>query len=79
MNSRYSYTVEETRDGILHDMKINTRQLTMLNKALMLLDSPEHIEVVREWFDVYMSVVDEQSFMEYGRKLDELESKIMAI
>ena len=46
-------------------------------KALFLLDNQETQELVREWFDVYMSVIDETSYLELSGKMDELETSIL--
>jgi len=51
---------------------------TLLKKALELLDNQETQELVREWFDVYMSVIDETSYLELSGKMDELETQINA-
>lgn len=71
-----SYSVTEARNGILHDLEVNTQQLGLLHKALRLLDSPDTSELVLEWYDTYMSIFDEDSYMENGRRLEELEGRI---
>lgn len=42
------------------------------------MDNQETQELVREWFDVYMSVIDENSYLELSGKMDELETQINA-
>lgn len=79
MMERHVYSVTEARNGILHDLEVNTQQLGLLHKALRLLDNPSTTELVLEWFDTYMSIYDEDSYMENGKKLEELESRIKSI
>ena len=79
MIERHTHSVTEARNGILHDLEVNTQQLGLLHKALRLLDSPDTSELVLEWFDTYMSIFDEDSYMENGRRLEELESRIKSI
>lgn len=76
MNDTRVYTPQEARSGILHDLEVNTQQLGLLHKALRLLDSPDTSELVLEWFDTYMSIFDEDSYMENGMRLEELEGRI---
>lgn len=73
---RHAHSVTEARNGILHDLEVNTQQLGLLHKALRLLESPDTSELVLEWFDAYMSVFDEDSYMENGHRLEELEGRI---
>lgn len=72
----HSFTTQEARNGILHDLEVNTQQLGLLHKALRLLESPDTSELVLEWFDTYMSIIDEDSYMENGYRLEELEGRI---
>ena len=74
--SRWAFNATEARNGILHDLEVNTQQLGVLHKALRLLESPDTSELVLEWFDAYMSVFDEDSYMENGMRLEELEGRI---
>lgn len=76
MNGTHNFTKTEARNGILHDMEVNTQQLGLLHKALRLLESPDTSELVLEWFETYMSIVDEDSYMENGHRLEELEGRI---
>ena len=75
----HSFTTTEARNGILHDLEVNTQQLGLLSKALRMLDNPDTSELVLEWFDAYMSVFDEDSYMENGHRLEELERRIKSI
>lgn len=79
MMERHAHSVTEARSGILHDLEVNTQQLGLLHKALRLLDSPDTSELVLEWFDTYMSIFDEDSYMENGHRLEELERRIKSI
>lgn len=79
MMERHAHSVTEARNGILHDLEVNTQQLGLLHKALRLLDSPDTSELVLEWFDTYMSIFDEDSYMENGHRLEELERRIKSI
>ena len=76
MSDTHSFTAQEARNGILHDLEVNTQQLGLLSKALRMLDNPDTSELVLEWFDTYMSIYDEESYMENGHRLEELEGRI---
>lgn len=51
---------------------------TVLAVALTLLDNQETQELVRRWYDLYMQVIDEDSYLRVGNELEELESRIIA-
>lgn len=74
---RFNHTVEECREGLMKDIDSFGTRYTFLKKALTLLDNKETQELVREWFDVYMSVIDETSYLELSGKLDKLETSIL--
>lgn len=76
---RFNYTLQECREGLLRDMAEFGERYTMLAKAFALLETTqENQELVREWFDLYMRVIDEGSYLEFGRKMEELEAAINA-
>lgn len=59
------------------DMAEFGERYTLLGVALELLDTTqENQELVRRWFDLYMRVIDEQSHLEFGHEMDELEEQI---
>lgn len=74
---RFNHTIQECRDGLMQDIESFDTRYTLLKKALELLDNQETQELVREWFDVYMSVIDETSYLELSGKMDELETSIL--
>lgn len=75
---RHNYTVQECRDGLLRDMAEFGERYAVLAKAYTLLDtSQENRELVRQWFDLYMQVIDEDSYLSLGRELEELERRIL--
>ena len=70
---RFNYTLQECREGLLRDLAEFGERYTMLAKAFELLETTqENQELVREWFDLYMRVIDESSYVALGRKLEEL-------
>lgn len=73
----HNYTLWECRECLERDIESFGTRYTLLKKALELLDYQETQELVREWFDVYMSVIDEQSYLELSGKMDELETAIL--
>lgn len=74
---RFNYTLQECREGLLRDMAEFGERYTMLAKAFELLETTqENQELVREWFDLYMRVIDESSYVALVRKLEELEGMI---
>lgn len=74
---RFNYTVQECREGLLRDMAEFGERYTMLAKAFELLETTqENQELVRQWFDLYMRVIDESSYYKFGRKMEELEKQI---
>lgn len=76
---RFNHTLQECREGLLRDMAEFGERYTMLAKAFELLETTqENQELVREWFDLYMRVIDEDSYLEFGRKMEELEAAINA-
>ena len=75
---RFNHTLQECRKGLEQDTESFGTRYTLLKKALFLLDNQETQELVREWFDVYMSVIDETSYLELSGKMDELETQINA-
>lgn len=74
---RFNHTLQECRKGLMRDIESFGTRYTLLKKALELLDNQETQELVREWFDVYMSVIDETSYLELSGKMDELETAIL--
>ena len=90
---RFNHTLQECRKGLENDIESFGTRYTLLKKALELLDNQETQELVREWFDVYMSVIDETSYREWfdvymsvidetsylelSGKMDELETSIL--
>lgn len=74
---RFNHTLQECRKGLENDIESFGTRYTLLRKALSLLDNQETQELVREWFDVYMSVIDETSYLELSGKMDELETSIL--
>lgn len=74
---RFNHTLQECRKGLEQDIESFGTRYTLLKKALFLLDNQETQELVREWFDVYMSVIDETSYLELGGKMDRLETAIL--
>lgn len=75
---RFNYTFQECRDGLMRDMAEFGERYTVLAVALTLLDNQETQELVRQWFDLYMQVIDEDSYLGFGRKMEELEAAINA-
>ena len=76
---RFNYTLQECREGLLRDMAEFGERYTMLAKAFELLETTqENQELVHEWFDLYMRVIDEDSYLEFGSKMEELEAAINA-
>ncbi len=73
---RFNHTLQECRDGLMRDMAEFGERYTMLAVALTLLDNQETQELVRRWFDLYMAVIDEDSYMKWGREMDCLEKEI---
>ena len=74
---RFNHTLQECRDGLMQDIESFGTRYTLLKKALELLDNQETQELVREWFDIYMQVIDETSYLELSGKMDELETAIL--
>ncbi|WP_273398196.1 hypothetical protein [Thermophilibacter mediterraneus] len=74
---RFNHTLQECRKGLENDIESFGTRYTLLKKALSLLDNQETRELVREWFDVYMSVIDEDSHLELSGKIDEHEVQIL--
>lgn len=73
----FNHTLQECRDGLLQDMAEFGERYTMLAKAFELLETTqENQELVRRWFDLYMAVIDEDSYMKWGREMDCLEKEI---
>lgn len=74
--SRFNFTLQECREGLMRDMAEFGERYTLLQKALCLLDTQEHQELVRQWFDLYMGIYDETSYAALGNRLEELENEI---
>lgn len=75
---RHNYTLAECRQGIEKDIAEFGSRYSLLSKALELLDtSQENQELVREWFDVYMSVFDEDSYNANSSRLEDLEVRML--
>lgn len=75
---RHNYTLAECRQGLEKDIAEFGSRYSLLSKALELLDtSQENQELVREWFDVYMSVFDEESYNACAAILEGLEVQIL--
>ena len=76
---RFNFTLQECREGLLRDMAEFGERYTMLAKAFELLETTqENQELVREWFDLYMRVIDEDSYLRVSSEMQELESRIIA-
>lgn len=75
---RFNYTLQECRDGLMRDMAEFGERYTVLAVALTLLDNQETQELVRRWYDLYMQVIDEDSYLRVGNELEELENRIIA-
>lgn len=71
---RFNHTLQECRDGLRRDVAEFGERYELLSKALELLDEEESL--VRRWFDLYMAVIDEDSYMKWGREMDCLEKEI---
>lgn len=71
---RFNHTLQECRDGLARDVAEFGERYELLSKALELLDEEESL--VRRWFDLYMAVIDEDSYMKWGREMDCLEKEI---
>lgn len=71
---RFNHTLQECRDGLRRDVVEFGERYELLSKALELLDEEESL--VRRWFDLYMAVIDEDSYMKWGREMDCLEKEI---
>lgn len=75
---RHNYTLAECRQGLKKDIAEFGSRYSLLSKALELLDtSQENQELVREWFDVYMSVFDEDSYNANSSRLEDLEVRML--
>lgn len=76
---KYHYTLQECRDGLKRNMAEFGERYTLLGIAFELLDTTqENQELVRRWFDLYMRVIDEQSYLEFGHEMEELKSRIIS-
>lgn len=75
---RFNYTLQECRDGLMRDMAEFGERYTVLAVALTLLDNQETQELVRRWYDLYMQVIDEDSYLRVSGEMQELESRIIA-
>lgn len=76
---KYHYTLQECQDGLMRDMAEFGERYTLLGIAFELLDTTqENQELVRRWFDLYMRVIDEQSYLEFGHEMEELKSRIIS-
>lgn len=73
----HSYTIEECRKLLKRDVSEFGSRYELLSKALELLECDEHRELIRDWFDLYMSIIDERSYLEVSDKLEELETNII--
>lgn len=71
---RFNHTLQECRDGLMRDVAEFGERYELLSKALELLDEEESL--VRRWFDLYIAVIDEDSYMKWGREMDCLEKEI---
>lgn len=75
---RFNHTLQECRKGLEKDIAEFGSRYSLLSKALSLLDtSQENQELVREWFDVYMSIFDEESYNACAAILEALELQIL--
>ena len=75
---RHNYTLAECRQGLEKDIAEFGSRYSLLSKALELLDtSQENQELVREWFDVYMSIFDEESYSANSSRLEDLEIRML--
>ena len=74
---QFNHTLQECMEGLKRDIAEFGERYSLLSKALELLDTtPENQELVRKWFDLYMQVIDEDSYNELGGKMEELEESI---
>lgn len=75
----HNYTVQEVRQGLEQDIASFGSRYTLLRKAYVLLESGDDadVELVRAWFDIYMSIIDEPSYMSLGKQMEELETEIL--
>lgn len=76
---RFNHTLQECRKGLESDIAEFGSRYSLLSKALELLDTgkEELVELVRTWFDVYMSIFDEASFEANSATLEALELQIL--
>lgn len=75
---RFNHTLQECMEGLKRDVAEFGERYSLLSKALELLDTtPENQELVRKWFDLYMQVIDEDSYMRVRDELEELENRIV--
>ena len=77
-NSEYgnhNYTLQECQEMLTNDIRLMGSRYSLLSKALELLEVDE--ELVRDWFDVYMAVIDETSYLKLSHRLEELETQIL--
>lgn len=73
----HNYTLEQCRQGLEKDVAEFGKQYSLLSKAREMLDTQEHQELVRSWFDLYMQIIDEDSYLALGEKMEELETSIL--
>ena len=76
---RFNHTLQECRKGLESDIAEFGSRYSLLSKALELLDTgkEELVELVRTWFDVYMSIFDENSYQANSATLEALELQIL--
>ena len=74
---RFNHTFQECSEGLMRDMAGFGERYTFLGMAFELLDTTqENKELVRRWLDLYMRVIDEQSYLEFWHEMEELERRI---
>lgn len=74
---RFNHTLQECSEGPMRDMAGFGERHTFLGMTFELLDTTqENKELVRRWPDLYMRVIDEQSYLEFWHEMEELERRI---
>lgn len=74
---RHNFTKEECREYLERDIAEFGSRFTLLSRARQLLEVQEHEELVRDWFDCYMSIYDENSYDAVSSRLEKLEMAIL--
>lgn len=72
---RHNFTTEEARAGIAADAATFGERYRVLSIAQELMETDE--ELVRDWYDLYAAIIDERSYTEFGRRMEELEDQML--